>query len=69
MDEQPPIECICGSGNFERVVVRRPNGNPYRTEFLARTECRVMYFDPEPKVEPPAAWVSLMPNVDPWKAP
>jgi hypothetical protein len=68
MDGQPPTECTCGSSNFERVIVRRPNGDPYRTEFVACTECRAMYYDPEPKAEPPAAWVSAMPAVDPRKA-
>ena len=64
MDGQPPTECPCGSSNFERVIVRRPGGQPYRTEFIACAECRVMYFDPEPPPEPPARWINLMPEVD-----
>ena len=47
MDSPPPIECACGSQNFERVVVTRLNGKPYRTEFVACAECRVMYYSPE----------------------
>jgi hypothetical protein len=51
MDGSTPRECICGSSNFERVVVSRPNGRSYTTEFLACAECRVMYFSPELPVE------------------
>ncbi len=69
MDGQPPTECACGSNNFERVVVRRPNGNPYRTEFIACVECRVMYYLPEPRDPPTPAWRHLMPEVDPRKLP
>jgi len=47
MDSPPPIECACGSQNFERVVVKRLNGKPHRTEFIACTECRVMYYSPQ----------------------
>ncbi|MDP9044019.1 MAG: hypothetical protein M3O01_04360 [Pseudomonadota bacterium] len=65
MDGQPPTECTCGSSNFERVVVRRPNGQTYRTDFIACAECRVMYFDPEPRDPPSAARTSLTPDVDP----
>ena len=47
VDSPPPIECACGSQNFERVVVMRLNRKPYRTEFIACAECRVMYYSPE----------------------
>jgi hypothetical protein len=70
MDGQPPTECACGSNNFERVVVGRPNGSAYRTAFVACAECRVMYYVPEPPPDPaPPAWVHLMPEVDPRKLP
>ena len=69
MDGRSPTECSCGASNFERVIVRRPNGDAYRTDFVACIECRVMYFDPEAKAEPPAGWVNLMPAVDPRKFP
>lgn len=39
-----PNPCSCGSENFERVTVLRPNGTPYATDFVACAECRVMYF-------------------------
>ena len=44
-----PSECACGSQNFERIVVERQGCGPYRTDFLACVECRVMYFAPEPR--------------------
>lgn len=69
MDGQPPTECPCGSSNFERVVVRRTGGQPYRTEFIACAECRVMYFDPEPRDPPAQSWTSLVPEVDPRRLP
>lgn len=69
MDGRTPTECTCGSNNFERVVVARPNGSSYRTAFLACAECRVMYFAPDASEPPPAAWVHLMPDIDPRKRP
>lgn len=68
MDSPPPIECACGSQNFERVVVKRPNGTPYPTEFIACAECRVMYYSPEAR-DPPTQWVSVMPEFVPGKRP
>lgn len=44
--DAPPNPCSCGSENFERVTVLRPNGTPYATDFVACAECRVMYFGP-----------------------
>lgn len=61
MDGQPPTECTCGCENFERVVVMRPNGTPYATDFLACVECRVMYYWPPPAAEKPVPWVSVAP--------
>lgn len=46
-------ECVCGSLNFERVIVQRARGEQYTTDFIACAECRVMYYCPESK-EPPA---------------
>ena len=61
MDGRPPTECACGSQNFERIIVDRPGREPYRTDFLACVECRVMYFSPEPRVTFAASpWVDRM---------
>ena len=69
MEGPVPLECVCGSNNFERVVVRRPNGDPYPTEFLACAECRVMYFSPEPPALPHETWTDAMPpGYRSWKA-
>lgn len=61
MEGTAPRECVCGSGNFERVTVRRPNGAPYRTDFIACAECRLMYFSPEAPRLPTEQWVDAMP--------
>jgi hypothetical protein len=44
-DSERPT-CACGSETFERVVVTRPEGRPYVTEFVACTHCRVMFHRP-----------------------
>ena len=66
MDGQPPTECTCGSSNFERVVVeRRGLRPPYRTDFIACAECRLMYFapePPEPEPEPRAVTWTVQPK-------
>ena len=44
-------ECSSGSLNLERVVVKRPRGESYTTDFMACAEYRLMYFVPQ-VVEP-----------------
>jgi hypothetical protein len=67
MDGLGPTECVCGAQNFERVVVERRGKNPYRTDFIACAECRIMYFSPEPLEPEPVKWLSVMPKFDPSK--
>ena len=45
--------CLCGSIDFERVKVERPEGSVYVTAFLACCRCGVMYHSPH-RPEPPA---------------
>ena len=48
------LACLCGSENFDRVVVqRRPHG-PVVTDFVACVGCRAMYFAPVPSTPLPA---------------
>lgn len=44
----PPFRCpLCGADGFVEVVVRKPNGSWYKTEFLKCCGCSVMFQDPE----------------------
>ena len=55
--------CTCGCEAFERVVVSRPDAQPYVTEFIACAHCRVMYHRPRERervVHPEG------PDVDDW---
>ena len=45
--------CLCGSIDFDRVAIDRPDGNKYVTAFLACQRCGVMYHSPR-RPEPPA---------------
>jgi hypothetical protein len=56
---------VCGAQNFERIVIEPRGPPPYRTDFIACAECRVMCFSPEPP--PPAKWVDVMPAFTPGK--
>ena len=47
MDDPEAPECHCGSTSFERVVVARPGGGIYRTEFIACEHCRIMFWKPQ----------------------
>ena len=40
-------ECLCGSTDFERVIVERPPSAPIVTDFLACLNCRTMLFLPQ----------------------
>lgn len=57
--------CACGCQGFDRVVVKRGDGDPYVTEFVACQHCRAMYHRPRvlPRVVDPAG-----PAVDDWAA-
>ena len=37
----------CGSNQCVSVIVRKPNGDYYRTEFYKCAGCTVMFLDPE----------------------
>jgi len=39
-----PGECLCGSIDFERIVVQRKPNAPITTNFVACLACRAMYF-------------------------
>jgi hypothetical protein len=39
-----PGECLCGSIDFERIVVQRKPNPPITTDFVACLACRAMYF-------------------------
>ena len=41
-----PGECLCGSIDFERIVVQRRPNPPITTDFVACLACRAMYFVP-----------------------
>jgi hypothetical protein len=45
--------CLCGSIDFDRVNVERPDGTLYVTAFRACRRCGVMYHSP-PRPDPPA---------------
>src|SRR5262245_34499997 len=57
MNAAPPVPyflCrICGSREYERVVVRRRDGRPYDTAFYACMGCTTMFGDPERFSKPP----------------
>jgi len=38
---------ICGSFHYQQAVVRRPDGNPYRTDFFHCLGCGVVFVEPE----------------------
>ena len=40
------LACVCGSENFERVVVQRKPAAPIVTDFVACVECSAMYWSP-----------------------
>jgi hypothetical protein len=65
MDGSTPTECICGAQNFERVTVARRGKSPYRTDFIACAECRIMYFDPEPFEPEPVSRLSTVTTTNP----
>ena len=44
---------ICGSREYERVVVRRRDGKPYDTAFFACMGCTTMFGDPSKYSAPP----------------
>ncbi len=49
-----PVDvCLCGSFEFERVVVARRPGASITTDFLACVSCSAMYFVPLPGFAPP----------------
>jgi hypothetical protein len=50
-----PFFCcrICGSREYERVVVRRRDGKPYDTQFFACMGCTTMFGDPSKYSAPP----------------
>ena len=45
-----PGECLCGSIDFERIVVQRRPNAPITTDFVACLSCRAMYFVPLPPI-------------------
>ena len=45
--------CLCGSIDFDRVKVERPDGSMYMTAFLSCRPCGVMYHSPH-RPDPPA---------------
>jgi hypothetical protein len=45
-----PGECLCGSIDFERIVVQRKPNAPITTDFVACLQCRAMYFVPLPPI-------------------
>jgi len=45
-----PGECLCGSIDFERIVVQRKPNAPITTDFVACLACRAMYFVPLPPI-------------------
>lgn len=45
-----PGECLCGSIDFERVVVHRRPAGPITTDFVHCLGCHAMYFVPLPPV-------------------
>jgi len=45
-----PGECLCGSIDFERIVVQRKPNTPITTDFVACLQCRAMYFVPLPPI-------------------
>jgi hypothetical protein len=57
--------CACGSQTLERVVVTRPDAEPYVTELVACAHCRVMYHRPRPVARPPHP---VEPEIDDWAA-
>ena len=46
-------ECLCGSIDFDRIKVERPDGSSYVTAFLSCRRCGVMYHSPG-RPDPPA---------------
>ena len=52
MPDDKDTPCACGSTTFERVVIERPERDPYRTDFVACTHCRAMFLLPEPAPPP-----------------
>ena len=40
------LACVCGSENFERVIVQRKPAAPIVTDFVACVECCAMYWSP-----------------------
>lgn len=44
---------MCGSREYERVVVRRRDGKPYDTAFFACMGCTTMFGDPTKYSAPP----------------
>jgi hypothetical protein len=45
--------CLCGSIDFDRMKVERPDGSSYVTAFLSCRRCGVMYHSPH-RPDPPA---------------
>ncbi len=48
--------CLCGSIDFDRVKVERPDGGIYVTAFISCRRCGVMYhspYRPDPPAPPP----------------
>ena len=58
MAEYKDTPCACGSTTFERVVIERPQRDPYRTDFVACEHCRAVFYVPEPA--PPPAYEAQM---------
>jgi hypothetical protein len=59
MNAAPPIPyflCrICGSRDYEKVIVKKRDGRPYDTPFFACMGCTTMFGDPTKYSKPPPA--------------
>ena len=59
--EMGNFECpVCGSGNYQPVIVARPNGGTYRTEFYECAGCTTMFRDPK-RFRKPATVTAIKP--------
>jgi hypothetical protein len=54
-DGRVDFRCLCGFQAAGRVTVAKPNGQPYRTEFMACNQCHALFHWPGDDPRSPSA--------------